>query len=308
MSVSNQTNRVSAVGNGSQTAFTFAFKIFAKTDLDVYKVVTATGVATLQTVDVDYTVVINTVTEGGTVTFTVAPTAAQTSLITRVMDYTQPTVIPTESNFPEKSVENELDRGRMVDIQLKEITDRCVKLPLSSSLSDVLLPTPEAGKLLAWNDDEDALENVDNAGPTGPTGPTGSIEDLTPTPSSDLTASGIRASLTAGENVVFGDVCYIKSDGKLWKADANAATLYPAFFMAVATILADASGSFLMLGFARNDAWTWTVGGAIYLSTTVGAMTQTQPSATDDVIQVLGFATHADRMLFKPSSDYMVHA
>ncbi len=130
---------------------------------------------------------------------------------------------------------------------------------------------------------------------------------LTAAPATDLTASGTIVSLTAGESLTFGMPVYIKSDGKMWKADANQATLFPAQFLALGTISADATGFFLVEGFARNDAWSWTVGGAIYLSITIGTMTQTQPSATDDCIQVLGFATHADRMLFRPSVDYITH-
>lgn len=130
---------------------------------------------------------------------------------------------------------------------------------------------------------------------------------LTAAPPADLTASGTIISLTAGENLTFGAPCYIKSDGKIWLADANQATLFPTQFLAIGTILADAAGLFLVDGIARNDAWSWTVGGAIYLSITIGTMTQTQPSATDDCIQVLGFATHADRMLFRPSVDYITH-
>jgi hypothetical protein len=131
---------------------------------------------------------------------------------------------------------------------------------------------------------------------------------LTAAPTADLTASGDRTTLTAGENLVFGDLVYIKSDGKMWKTDADAAATMPAVFMALATILADAAGLFLLpRSFVRNDAWAWTVGGAIYASTTPGAMTQTQPSGTDDVIQVVGFATHADRMFFMPSPDYITH-
>lgn len=158
MSVSNETNKVRTQGNGSETVFSFSFKIFSKTDLEVYKVVRSTDVETLMVVDVDYTVSINTVTEGGTVTFTVAPTALQDAFIKRVLDLTQPTVIPTESNFPEKSVENELDRGRMLDIQLKEEIDRCIKQDILGN-ADVTLPAASASAYIGWNADADALEN-----------------------------------------------------------------------------------------------------------------------------------------------------
>ena len=121
----------------------------------------------------------------------------------------------------------------------------------------------------------------------------------TAAPVSDTTFSGRYVSMTAGENVVFGELCYVKSDGKLWKTDANSASTMPGLFIAAATISADAAGNFIMPGsFIRNDAWTWTVGGAIYASGTAGAMTQTAPSTSGDTVQKVGIATHADRMYF----------
>lgn len=123
----------------------------------------------------------------------------------------------------------------------------------------------------------------------------------------DLNVSGETISLTAGENVVFGDICYIKSDGKMWKADANASGKFPAQFMAASIIAADATGIFFVKGIARNDAWTLTLGGALYLSTTAGGITQTAPSSTNDCIQVLGFALSATNILFNPSPDYITH-
>jgi hypothetical protein len=119
--------------------------------------------------------------------------------------------------------------------------------------------------------------------------------------------SGITVSMTYGESLAAGDLVYFKSDGTVWKADANAAGLYPVMGMAVETA---ASGSHVVLlqGIYRDDTrYAFTVGGAVYLSTTAGAETQTQPSATDDVIQVVGVATHADRIYFKPDLSYITH-
>jgi hypothetical protein len=86
----------------------------------------------------------------------------------------------------------------------------------------------------------------------------------------------------------------------MWKTDADAITTMPAIAMALASISAEATGSFLILGIVRNDAWEWTVGGNIYISTDVGALTQTAPSGSGDVVQIVGIATHADRMFFNP--------
>jgi len=141
----------------------------------------------------------------------------------------------------------------------------------------------------------------DGSGLTGISGLT-----IDATPDADVTAEGMKATFTAGENLVFGDVCYMKSDGKMWKADADAASTMPAVAMAIATIAADANGLFLLHGVARQDSWNWTVGGAIYASVTAGGLSQTAVSGTSDCHQVIGYATHADRMLFMPSPDFFV--
>lgn len=124
---------------------------------------------------------------------------------------------------------------------------------------------------------------------------------------SDVTAEGIKTTLVADENLVFGEVGYIKSDGEVAKADADAIATSSAIVMALASISTGNTGSFLLHGIARNDAWNWTVGGLVYLSTTAGALTQTAPSGTDDVIQILGVATHADRIYFNPQLVQVEH-
>lgn len=123
----------------------------------------------------------------------------------------------------------------------------------------------------------------------------------------DLTCSGITATETAGENLVFGDICYRKSDGKFWKADADAASTMPARVMAVATINADATGKFLRFGYVRNDAWTLTSGSPVYPSGTSGGITHTAPSGTGKIVQIVGEAISAnpDIMFFSPDRTYL---
>lgn len=135
--------------------------------------------------------------------------------------------------------------------------------------------------------------------------PGGSSLTLTEAPSNQ-SYTGIIVSLTYGESLVPGDPIYIKSDGKVWKADANGSSTYPCVGLAMETA---SSGSHIVLltGIYRDDSlFAWTVGGIVYLSTG-GALTQTQPSATDDVIQIIGIATHADRMYVNPQLHYITH-
>lgn len=123
----------------------------------------------------------------------------------------------------------------------------------------------------------------------------------------DHTVSGSTASMTVGEAVVFGSVLYMKSDGKLWKTDADATATMPVMAMALETIAADNGCDVLLNGFVRDDTWTWTVGGKVYASLTAGELTQTAPSATDDEVQIVGIATHADRMFFNPQLVTVIH-
>jgi hypothetical protein len=71
------------------------------------------------------------------------------------------------------------------------------------------------------------------------------------------------------------------------------------------------SGSHVVLlyGIYRDDSLFSfaTVGGAVYLATTAGLLTQTQPSATDQVIQVIGSALATHVLYVNPQADYLTH-
>lgn len=127
---------------------------------------------------------------------------------------------------------------------------------------------------------------------------------VTAAPGLDHTAYGMKIVLTAGADLNFGDVGYIKSDGKVGLIDADAITSMTGLVMCCdASIANNASGNFLLMGVARDDTWNWTVGGIIYgtvTGTTGNTLSQTAPTGTDDVVQIMGVATHADRMIFSP--------
>ena len=154
MSTTVETNKVTFTGNGATVAFAFTFRVFAAADLEVY----LDGV--LQTLTTHYSVSIDASVEGGTVTFVTAPASSVSVLIKRILDYTQPSDIPTASDFPEATIENALDRATMLIVQLKEILSRVPQLAIDSAFSDLTLPEPSAGKVIGWNDAADDLENL----------------------------------------------------------------------------------------------------------------------------------------------------
>lgn len=114
-------------------------------------------------------------------------------------------------------------------------------------------------------------------------------------------AYGMITEIVAGETLVWGDVVYVKSDGAVWLADADASTTMPAFGVALGSYAAAATATVLLFGFVTETDWTWTVGGMVYISTTAGDMTQTAPSGVGDQVQAFGIAMHADIVFINPS-------
>jgi hypothetical protein len=132
------------------------------------------------------------------------------------------------------------------------------------------------------------------------------IIDITPVISTDHTWNGTSWAATAGENLVFGDVCYLKSDGKMWKCDADAeATAKGLVMMSTGAISADASGTFLNKGFIRDDTWNWTIGAELFISITPGNPTDTKPSGSTDIVRVIGYAYGSHVLFFEPSKSYI---
>ena len=128
-----------------------------------------------------------------------------------------------------------------------------------------------------------------------------------PIPASDHNAAGLIAPMTAGATLAFGDAVYQKSDGEMHLGDADAASTSGVIAIAVASGSDGASSNFMFYGFLRDDTWNWTVGGLIYLSTTGSSgntLTQTAPTGSGDIVQILGVATHPDRIFFNPSLTY----
>jgi hypothetical protein len=148
-------------GDGSETDFDFAFSVFAASDLVVALVDPDTLVATPQTISTHYTVVLNTSTIGGTITFLTAPTDGTLVSIRRAIPITQGTDIPSGGLFREVQIENAFDKAILLIQQLEERMDRALLQNAYATALDLVLPLPEAAKGLAWNAGATALENVE---------------------------------------------------------------------------------------------------------------------------------------------------
>jgi hypothetical protein len=128
----------------------------------------------------------------------------------------------------------------------------------------------------------------------------GKAIELEETLSGDHTSTGfVITSVTAGEWLSFPDLCYLKSDGKYWKADASAkATTNGDLVIALESLIADETGRFLKHGYARDDSWSFTPGAELYVSTIPGAITAIRPSGLTNCIRLAGNAHTASIISF----------
>lgn len=116
-----------------------------------------------------------------------------------------------------------------------------------------------------------------------------------------LYTGAVARSMTAGELLVLGDICYVKAaDGKLWKAKSNgtAAEAEAQFICsAAAGIAADVAGMFTALGFVTGLSGG-TAGSIAFLATTYGASTTSVPSA--DYSKIVGRWVSTTVLYFQP--------
>lgn len=137
-----------------------------------------------------------------------------------------------------------------------------------------------------------------------------SLAGIDATPNTDLTATGPTTNTfnSAGTTAAM-DLVYLGSSSTWILTDADAAATSAGMLgiSLEAKTVGLAMNVALPGSFIRNDAWNWTPGAVLYISTTAGGITETQPSGTDDVIRVIGYAMTADVIFFDPSPDYITH-
>lgn len=161
MTVTNIYEPVREQGNGLAVAFDFSFEVLAETDLVVSKVVRATGVETALTLNVDYTVALNAVTAGGTVTYTTAPLSTEDSFIRRAVTQTQAADIPINNVLREPQIENALDRNLMIIQDQQVEIDRALRKRETDEDLDTLLPAAVASRVIGFNSGGDGLTSYD---------------------------------------------------------------------------------------------------------------------------------------------------
>jgi hypothetical protein len=155
-----------------------------------------------------------------------------------------------------------------------------------------------------------ATAETDYVTPTGTGTLSGKKVSLNSDLGTDDTYEGVQiVGETAGATIAQWEAVYLADagggTGSWMLADANGTNTYPARGLAVAAYSSSNAATILVQGIVRNDAWAWTPGGNIYLSTTAGGLTQTAPSTSGDKIQIVGYALWSDAAYFNFNGSYL---
>ena len=138
MTISSQSRKAGPfTGNGSTTAFPFAFKVFLASDVYVVRANTS-GVESVLTSGTDYSVTLNSnqnSNPGGTVTLTSALASNFKLVITSAVPNLQPVDITNNGGFYPKVINDALDRVTIMAQQIAQEASRGVKVPITSSLT-----------------------------------------------------------------------------------------------------------------------------------------------------------------------------
>lgn len=133
--------------------------------------------------------------------------------------------------------------------------------------------------------------------------------DLTEALDADGKYSGFTCQGVYGDTLAYGDLIYLNDDDQRWeKADADAkATAGPVQLGIALESGTDGQSKLVFLwGFIREDDWAWNVGDTLFVSTTAGAMQQTAPSGSADIVRAVGNAhDDADTIFFSPSQVWL---
>ena len=155
MTISSTTVKNSYNGDGSTATFTYTFKIFANSDLQVI-IRSSTGNETIKTLTTHYTVTGAGNSGGGSITFTSGniPTAGQTVVIRRNLPQTQSIDYIANDPFPAESHEEGLDRAMMAVQQLQEEVTRSIKLSKTNTMNSTEFTVgsvDRAGKIFGFD-------------------------------------------------------------------------------------------------------------------------------------------------------------
>jgi hypothetical protein len=156
MTISSTTVKNSYNGDGSTTTFSYTFKIFANSDLQVIIRNNTTATETVKTLTTHYTITGAGSASGGSVIFTAGniPASGETVVLRRAVPQTQAIDYIANDPFPAESHEEGLDRAMMTLQQVQEEVTRSIKLSRTNTMTSTEFTvgsSDRANKVLAFD-------------------------------------------------------------------------------------------------------------------------------------------------------------
>ena len=146
--------RIQYTANGTLSTFTFPFAIFAEDNIEVYLDNTKQS-------DTTYSVSGVRDSEGGSVTFTTAPTSGTIVTIVRNLSIERTSDFQEGGALRADTLNDEFDYQIACQQQIADNLNRAMTLPPYATNTDVdfTIPTPDPGKAFVWSADGKKLEN-----------------------------------------------------------------------------------------------------------------------------------------------------
>jgi len=122
----------------------------------------------------------------------------------------------------------------------------------------------------------------------------------------DHTGQGQIIYATAAQTIAFGSVCHFRHNKKFWKTNASLPhRVSGTLAINLSNLLINETGPFLLKGLVRDDTWNFGPGSQLYLSTSLGMITQNRPDRPKDSIRIVGQARDRKYVFFNPDNTYI---
>lgn len=154
-------SRNNHTGSDATDTYSYGFRVEKETDLKVTERVIATGIETVLTLGVDYTVTAVKVKNGSTIVLTAGNLPSTKKLtIRRVVPVTQITDIRNQGTYFPQTHEDEYDKRNDIDQQFADDLDRSLTFAETTETStfDTTVPVPVANQAIRINSAGTGLE------------------------------------------------------------------------------------------------------------------------------------------------------
>jgi hypothetical protein len=203
MTITTNSDRDEYTASGGQTVFSYTFKIYADSDLNVYQ--TAVGQTPDDSMDLitAYTVAGAGLAAGGSITLTTPATAGDLITIVSDIPSSRTTDYQDSGDYTPDTVNEDHDRHVSLNKQAEGIARRSALFPQSfQDVSEFSLPSPVAGKFWQVNS---GLTGMDSVDPPAATVTDGLVSSRDYTTLRAITGQAADESIMVGYRATKGD-------------------------------------------------------------------------------------------------------